>query len=343
MSLDAARQCSKCHRRANFIQEHFDHKVEKDEIKFIQCPEEGRHCDQKPWFYCCPCNKKMKHSTLKHHLETSSHKSATAAQRMSTLLHDNTAEKRPWAETQEAETQEAELDLDLRVAGTSMAPEPTPHSANPRPQLTPIGGQQPNRETHTKPAPFCRINMAGHEWLAKLHKETPLASFAELNQLLPKSDCRFAKMNNYFTAELASHNGENGKARCHEGFCGGGLMYLVAAAFQQVDAAKLDPRRLPSLQEALWHLHNMIQYHSMTEKQRSRQSRLNRPFAHADTFPQTHIPDVKQLSKFYGSNGQHSMWNNLPSPHVEGVDGAAYTRRKSSFICLLPKNPLKAI
>ena len=71
-------------------------------------------------------------------------------------------------------------------------------------------------------------------------------------------------MKNFRVAELGIGPGE----------CRGGLMCLATRAFQQTKDPQLNPERFPEYPGAKWHLESMIQYQSMVEQQRLRNSCL---------------------------------------------------------------------
>ena len=168
---------------------------------------------------------------------------------------------------------------------------------------------------------FPKISMKGNEWLAEAMADTPLAT---VHQIFDVFSCpELQTMKNFWVAERASGDGH----------CGGGLPYVAARAFQQVKDSQLDSNRFPDYDEALWQFQNLVQHHSMNEKQRLRQSHLNMALARhvpANTFlKHTFIPLTHQLGRYYGTTGKHSMWNNLPAPKAVEVEGVAYVSPKA--------------
>jgi hypothetical protein len=168
---------------------------------------------------------------------------------------------------------------------------------------------------------FPRINMEGNEWLQELLKDTPTATVAEMHAAF--TGPQLGRMKNFWLAELASGNG----------YCGGGLMLLVAKAFQQVRDAQLDKTRFPDFAEAKFHLDNLVQYQSMNEKQRLRQSRITKSIM--DHVPpgaflkESCVPKYNHLGRYYGGTGKHSIWENLPIPKAVDIDGVAYISPKA--------------
>ena len=177
---------------------------------------------------------------------------------------------------------------------------------------------------------FPKIPMEGNEWLQETMKDTSLATVAEMHAAFHGEELE--SMKNFWLAELGSG----------EGRCGGGLMYLAARAFQQVKDAQLDKKRFPDFGEAKWHFDSMIQYHSMTEKQRVRQSRLIKIIMDhvkqhnaGSFFKETYVPLYNQLGRYYGTTGQHSLWTNLPTPKAQNIDGVAYISPKAAIAFLI--------
>lgn len=172
-----------------------------------------------------------------------------------------------------------------------------------------------------------KLKMDGNEWLDKLFVNTRKATKDEVIAAFehPKLD----HMKIFYLSELAS--GENK--------CGGGLMYLAGRAFQQAKDSQLADDQYPDYNEAKWQVNYMIQYQSMNERQRQRQSHLDQALIswvkeqqqtqfclvkEQSFFKVTYLPPSNQLGRFYGSSGQHSIYNGLPAPRAENIDGVAY-------------------
>jgi hypothetical protein len=107
----------------------------------------------------------------------------------------------------------------------------------------------------------------------------------------------------------------------------GGLQYLVARAFQQTIKFSVGAHEL----EALWHFRNMVQFISMSDKQRRRQAKilqaqilLSGDSPSNSPFPTTWVPSYKEMNRFYGRSNQHTMWRCLPIPTVKSIEGIAY-------------------
>ena len=109
----------------------------------------------------------------------------------------------------------------------------------------------------------------------------------------------------------------------------GGLRYLVARAFQK--SKILNATKMPSLEEAQWHMKNCIQYQSMTDKQRRRHAMLLNSLSMSDcptgigmVFQNTYMPSYNDMNRIYGRPGTNSIWNILPIPTVQNIRGVAY-------------------
>jgi hypothetical protein len=82
-------------------------------------------------------------------------------------------------------------------------------------------------------------------------------------------------------------------------------------------------------EEAQWHFLNFVQYMSMSEQQCKRQAKLAYLLA-AETalnksfFKATRILQFEELNRYYGRSNQHTIWNILPIPTIENIDGIAY-------------------
>lgn len=313
-----------------FVEEHSGPDFSPGEIVVINCP--NVHCKEKPWFYCKSCKCRNYLSGLKKHASRKRHQEQHAIlyppqvpipppppmQSTHTLTQDfpsfpddydpfvsnddiNDASMMDGIELYEA------LEKDLASTHVEFGDSPMDVSA-PAANI-----KQTTAEGHSH---FPKINNEGNEWLAEAFKDVNLATVQELFSVFSAPELR--PMKNFWVAELGSG----------EGRCGGGAMYLAGRAFQQVKDGQLDRCRFPDFEEAKWQLINLIQYQSMNEKQRHRQSRINKTlmqyFPPEMFFKQTLLPPYNQLGRYYGSSGQHSMWNNLPCPAAKDIDGVAY-------------------
>ena len=118
-----------------------------------------------------------------------------------------------------------------------------------------------------------------------------------------------------------------------------GMQYLVARSFLRTEF--LVPSGIPSREEATYHVMNFIQYTSMSEKQRNRQSILSRHFslmlqttrtaggAHGGNnkplfLYMDRVSSPQDMARYYGSTSAHSMWNTLPIPPVKNIGGIGY-------------------
>ena len=162
-----------------------------------------------------------------------------------------------------------------------------------------------------------KISMKGNEWMDEAFRDTKRAELTDIASSFSDLD----NMRLFWVAEHASPPGR----------CGGGLRYLVARTFQNAKAdAGLDVDRIPDFPEARWHIDSFIQYHSMSEPQQRRQARITKSIMdHVQPqsgtfFKDTFIPEYKDLARMYGKTGKQSLWNILPIPPVEDLDGVAY-------------------
>lgn len=108
---------------------------------------------------------------------------------------------------------------------------------------------------------------------------------------------------------------------------GGGVQYLVARAINQSEC--LHPDSVVSLEVAKYHFLKFSQYTSMSDSQRVRQVAIDRAaaFSYASDVGtlDTHFPlTYEGMKKLYGRDNKHTIWNNLPTPTVENLDGIAY-------------------
>ena len=169
-------------------------------------------------------------------------------------------------------------------------------------------------------AQFPRINLEGNEWLVKAMENVKAATFPEIHLAFDNENV--AGMKSFWMAE----------AGCGSGRCGGGLSLVTAKAFQQQGDSRLDKNRLPDFDEAFWQFKNLLQYHSMNDRQRKRQSDINQ--THGDYrpgsfFKQTHVPTHSQIGKYYGTSGgvrRFSMLEGMPIPRAVNYGGVALTR-----------------
>jgi hypothetical protein len=110
----------------------------------------------------------------------------------------------------------------------------------------------------------------------------------------------------------------------------GGIKYLVSRAFQRTEMVTgCTGSQVATQEEAQWHFLNFVQYMSMSEQQRKRQAKLAYLLA-AETalnksfFKATRILQFEELNRYYGRSNRHTIWNILPIPTIENIDGIAY-------------------
>jgi hypothetical protein len=321
-TLQEARYCAKCHTLARIVEEAIDDCYSQGECLLISCA-----CRQ-IWCYCKSCKKRFKSNNLMDHPATKKHK------KNHLLLYPPAATATSGTNaTNDATTDGAAIEA---FPGTEFHDPASTGNMAPNDQMdlelteTYINNAESSMlesstgaVTHVADglSPFPKINMEGNEWLHQLLKDSKPATVAELHNAF--TDPQIAGMKNYWLAELGSGYGR----------CGGGLVYLVAKAFQQVRDAQLDKTRFPSFAEAQFQLDNLLQYQSMNEKQRLRHSRITKTIMdHVPSgafFKETLIPNYNQLGRYYGMTGQHSLWQNLPIPKAVDVGGVAYVSPKA--------------
>jgi hypothetical protein len=114
------------------------------------------------------------------------------------------------------------------------------------------------------------------------------------------------------------------------GHCGGGLQYMVARTFQNAKGA-IDVERTPTYDEARVQIDSFILYQTMNKRQRIIQSRINKalmqhvqPGAEGSILKLTYVPEYKDQARLYGKSGNLSLYNLLPTPPVENIDGVAF-------------------
>ena len=337
-TLELALRCAKCMSMAPLVEECTLSEFSPGEITLIECP--NVHCKEKPWVYCNSCKKKcyknglLLHAQRKKHIEA--HKRAYPEvampapppdppaisngaaspgpiQGFSERMMDDIDFEELLMDGMDAEDFE-KMDMDLS----------TTHMEN---ATTAMETSAPTSSVGQSVYPY--INMAENEWLAKLMHDSPPATTTEILQCFDGDG--MDKMRNFWLAERASGDGH----------CGGGIVYLSAKTFQQVRDSQLDKYRLPSFVEAKWQFMNCIQYQSMTEKQRIRQSILMQTShdcksSSSDSFfKETFVPVFNQLGRYYGNTGQHSILNNLPTPRSRNVGGVAYVSPRNILAFLM--------
>lgn len=323
-TLEQALVCTKCQSRATFVEEHSGSNFAPGEIFLISCPSST--CREKPWFFCKSCcnrcyqNSLARHALRKKHIDNNAIAFPHKAQQ-NNLSSDQAQEENPPCQyatnnandnrMPEPNVNQGNNDPSAEV-NTDMDVDPLPQRKEHEPMIT------GNNKSGTPPSYFPKLKMDGNERLAEAFKETKLATLDDVNAAFSSPDLEHMK--NFYVSELASG----------EGRCGGGILYLCARAFQQVKDSQLDEKRYPDYEEAKWQINNFLQYHSMNEKQRQRQAHINHTllsFSPQQTFfKNTFLPPYKQLGRYYGSSGQHSLYNNLPCPRAQDIDGVAYTR-----------------
>lgn len=317
----ADRTCNTCSTVAFHAEEAIDEGYREGECYIIRCS--NVEC-RKSWIYCRSCKKKLSannrldHPKAKRHKKNSEKLYPPKQSITSPTQHPPTPGfeeyvSKPADEDSVAAMDEStfveQMDKDLSTCYIEGAD-------------SSLATSKPIKEGPSKQSQFPLINIEGNEWLEEVFKDHPRATIAEMHSVF--SGPQLEHMKTFWMAELAT-----GVKRC-----GGGLSYLVARAFQQAKDLQLDKKMYPGFQEAKWHLENLIQHHSMTQKQRKRQARITKAIMddveqrRGKFFKCTFIPDQKHINKYYGT-GQYSIWSSLPIPRPVDVGGVAYCSPKA--------------
>ena len=314
--LEQALECKKCKVKTGHVEEHEGCGFFPGEVWLISCPRS--FCNERPWFFCKTCksrsyqNSLAKHAASKKHQRNSNNSNSAYAKQAqqehpSTPVIDGNSTTPPTpkdngntvivedVEMQEAVQESQDVEQEIQIQHHS-AVDPSPPSA--------------------AVCYFPKLKMDGNEWLNKLLIGTKKATRNDVMAAFAKPQLEHLKI--FYVSELASG----------EDKCGGGLMYLVAKAFAQAKDSQLDDEEYPDYIEAKWQVNYMIQYQSMNEKQRLRQSHIDQALVSflkkKDMFDVTNLPPYNLLGRYYGSSAQHSIYNGLPVPCAVDVGGVAY-------------------
>ena len=156
----------------------------------------------------------------------------------------------------------------------------------------------------------------GNDWLLDLTSNQSEATTEDLNEAFEGNP----NMNHFHIAEQNSPRGR----------CGGGLRFLVARAFYKTEL--IEKWHLPgSFNEARLQFEMFAQHQAMNDKERRRQANIHRELSKGNkgnpwvgVLTKTRIPTLSEMHGIYGRNGSHSLWNTLPVPTFENVEGIAY-------------------
>lgn len=337
--MEQALHCAKCGEKATFVEEHCGIDFAEGEIVLITCPL--THCKERPSFYCRSCRAKCYLNGLSRHAKSNRHKEQHALKYPTVPIAVSAPQEAatrqipafPGDEVLLAANnnppEEDNIPMDLAAFDQAAIEQDlaTTHMENGDCPMDVCPPKPTSNKKGISACPFPPIDRHGHEWLDEALKDTPRATVQDLFGAFgcPKTQ----HMKNFWVAELGSGDGR----------CGGGLVLLTGRAFQQVKDSQLEHTRLPDYEEAKWQLNNLIQYQSMNEKQRRRQSGLHNSlmefFPTEMFFKHTYLPEYNYLGRFYGNTGIHSMWNNLPCPVAEDVDGVAYVSPRAIVTFLM--------
>ena len=345
LTLEQALQCSKCKKWQKCVTHHHDLQAyDQGEISIITCCNYPT-CKEKPWFYCKSCKRRFYTNVLKGHAASTRHIKRHAVAYPSALP---TPTPQPTATVWELDTRNnnvnsnfsdqvspevMDLNLDIENEDDMLLDHLDElldaYPDSPRKTIDPIPSEPlPDETTISPPGLPChnasvypKISQKGNEWLVDAFKDTPRASQREMEQVFARDDMK--RMKSFWLAELATHDDRGG----------GGIMYLVAKAFQQCEDASMIAEILPDIDEALFQFLMLIQYQSMNDKQKKRQVLITRRLAEKidrEIFlKESSAPQINELSRLYGSSSKYSMWLNLPYPEATNLDGVAYIRPKA--------------
>lgn len=320
-------KCSNCGKFANTSEDiamSHGNMYDKNECFILSCW--NRDCHRKgSWAYCKTCNGRFSSGWVISHADSDKHKRKKACR-------EREGNKRNCSDTGEDNNNGAMIP-DSFLADESIGEFEIPPGYDILDETSRVSdaeaeeivgriadkdddefmGGNNNNKSNDKPSGAqdypLRANDTGSAWLGKLLHDVPEATRSEVEQCFNTKEERY-----FWISEHASPAGR----------CGGGLKYIVARAFAQ--GLSLETTMLPSFEEAIWQLDNCMQYQSMSEKQRERQSsivnRLTR--SQSSLFRNTFSPDLKQMRLLYGKNGKHSILNTLPIPKVQNFNGIAY-------------------
>ena len=158
-------------------------------------------------------------------------------------------------------------------------------------------------------------------WLQKAFETVQKATVHDLVSVLGKEN-----------EVLLFHSGE--LAGLH-----GGIVYMASRAFLKTWALPNDRCDIASTKEAIFHFLAFSQYITMGDSQRRRealiQSALQEHISHNSLFQSTNVLPYKELNRHYGRSNQHTMWNTLPVPRVENINGIAYVSPYSALLYMM--------
>ena len=348
-TLEAALLCAKCGTKALYVEEIEEHNchggqpIAPGELVLVTCP--NRFCKERPSFFCKSCSVKCYRNSLKVHLARKKHIENHGRAYPTPLSGPIQAPSNTTGNPSTAQPSLPGHDLfnditfledgnNLTVTDSDAEDIYNDAIENDLGMTHVENGESP-MEISTPEAPsgddnkstFPKISMKGNEWLANLLKNKKRATIQEMFAAFEGP--HLEHMKNFWAAEQGSG----------EGRCGGCLIYMSAKTFQQVRDGQMDSTRYPCLQEALWQFHNFLQYQSMNKKQRKRQSLINlaltRNVPSNSFFKDTFLPPYNQLGRYYGTTGQHSMYNSLPRPKAIDVNGVAYVSPRAIIAFVL--------
>lgn len=273
-----------------------------------------KDCPTSSWNVCSLCNKRLTRSGVKNHFLTSAEHKRSVARVASTRIAMYTMAHVSDDPLPPSPTEAAQYHTEPHSDTPSMIVDSTTTS-NKCDLGTSKETDQDNNPCHDTSTIMANTYKEQtpdwrNDWLEQLLSDTPIASIDEISSSFSSSS---EAMSMFWAAESAS------PPRC----CGGGAQYLVARAFCENDLFVRS--NLPTLSESKFHILNLTQHQSMSQKQRQRQSDLH-GFYKANGFAAGLYCDLdyEALGNFYNSKGQHSLWNNIPIPKVENMNGIAY-------------------
>ena len=262
-------------------------------------------CSARSWAYCRSCRKRFLHGNTKDHPKSKKHK-----------LHSPQPEVDAEPAVEEDVPDEAPVFVAANAAQTTTI---TTNAEEDYDENVTMLEATLSRVPIVSVSDYPKLSIKGNEWMAAEFADVGRATLAEMNSVLEGEP---AFMRDYWVAEHASPPGH----------CGGGLRYFVAKTFQNAENIQIDGSRVPKFAEARVQFESFIQYQSMSELQRQRQSRIDKAKGQwagpGNIFEHTHIPPYKDLSRLCGRTGRLSMWNTLPIPQPQNVLGVSYVGPK---------------
>lgn len=298
--------CKQCQKFATSVQQDTSRYYPQGTCLQLNCYT--KDCSTSSWHVCTLCNKRLTRSGVKNHFLTSAeHKRSTIARLASTSMEHVSEDPLPVSPSDASQYQMEPDSYTPMIADSTKSPNKRDLGTSKETDrdINACLDTSTMANTYKVQAPDWR-----NDWLEQLLSDTPIASIDEISSSFSSSS---EAMSMFWAAEAAS------PPRC----CGGGAQYLVARAFCENDL--FIRSNLPTLSESKFHILNLTQHQSMSQKQRQRQSDLHGFYKDNGFAAGLYCDlDYEALGNFYNSKGQHSLWNNIPIPKVDNMNGIAY-------------------